>query len=206
MRRTPEGDVPVPITHAYNHHYVAWLKSEHAELRYVDAKHGGHGMAHGARKYWKAVPKAGAPVVLGGDGDTIPLAQVFSEGNGGEFRRSYHGYPEGYGQLVYSPTTFHSNPMQIDTMNRDHPGPGFVAGPLPSTAHAPANATYSGLLECPCTDRLPKVLHRDFAARPAGKTCAALVDKNNDCTTPGQPLSVLQNSCKPQEFSREKLH
>ena len=34
----------------------------------------------------------------------IPVSTVFATGNGGEFRKSYHGYPEGYAQLLYSPT------------------------------------------------------------------------------------------------------
>ena len=62
VRKTPEGDVPVPITHAYNHHYVAWLKSEHAEFKHLDAKHGGHGMSHGAARYWAARPRASTKV------------------------------------------------------------------------------------------------------------------------------------------------
>jgi hypothetical protein len=187
VRKTPQGDVPVPITHAYNHHYVAWLKSEHAEFKHIDAKHGGHGMSHGAAKYWAARPRADAPRVPGSDGESIPLAQAFSEGNGGEFRKSYHGYPEGYGQLLYSPTTFHSNPMQIDTMNRDHSGPGFVPGPLPRTAHSPPGAFYSGLLEPPartacrrtCTGSTGSPSGRH--ARP--RATAAL------CSRPGASLS-----------------
>merc|ERR1719482_1032949 len=56
--KTDKGDVPVPINHAYNHHYVAWLKSEQAELKYVDADPhaAGHGYGHGSNKYWTAVP------------------------------------------------------------------------------------------------------------------------------------------------------
>jgi hypothetical protein len=61
-------------------------------------------------------------------------------------------------------------PMQIDTKNReqgkmDKPGDPFVPGIYPTTAHngkgipAPRSgpdATYSGLLECPCTDRITR--------------------------------------------------
>ena len=32
MMRTEEGDVSVPITHAYNHHYFSWLVGGDAEL------------------------------------------------------------------------------------------------------------------------------------------------------------------------------
>ena len=41
-----------------------------------------------------------------------------SEGNGGEYRKSYHGYPAGFAQLIESPTHFHIQPMQIDTKVR----------------------------------------------------------------------------------------
>jgi hypothetical protein len=37
-------------------------------------------------------------------------------------------------------------------------GSKFVAGPLPKHSLAPANASYSGLLECPLTDRIQKIL------------------------------------------------
>ena len=37
---------------------------------------------------------------------------------GGEYRKSYHGYPHGYGQFLHSPTYFVCEPMQIDTHNR----------------------------------------------------------------------------------------
>ncbi len=87
---------------------------------------------------------------------TIPDGQFFSEGNGGEFRKSFHGYPNGFAQLLNSPTTFKLQPMQIDTHNRDYHGPGFKAGLLPRSSAAPPNATYSGLLECPCTTRTVK--------------------------------------------------
>ena len=50
--------------------------------------------------------------------------------------------------------------MQIDTWNRDQMalsgGSPFVSGPLPGRSLAPANATYSGLLECPLTTRIRK--------------------------------------------------
>ena len=51
--------------------------------------------------------------------------------------------------------------MFIDTWNRDEMnisgGSKFVAGPLPKHAESPEGARYSGLLECPLTDRIAKV-------------------------------------------------
>ena len=46
--------------------------------------------------------------------------------------------------------------MMIDTHNRDYNGSGFKAGPEPKVSCSPPNASYSGLLECPCTDRIRK--------------------------------------------------
>jgi hypothetical protein len=45
----------------------------------------------------------------------VPTSQFFSEGNGGEYRKSFHGYPKGMAQFIDSPTSFHIQPMQIDT-------------------------------------------------------------------------------------------
>ena len=61
----------------------------------------------------------------------IPTSQFYSEGNGGEFRKSYHGYPSGYAQLIESPEFFHIQPMQIDTKNRHYNGTDFKPDLLP---------------------------------------------------------------------------
>ena len=49
----------------------------------------------------------------------LPLLQVFKENPGGEYRKSYHGYPSGYAQLIHSPSEWIVEPMQIDTHNRN---------------------------------------------------------------------------------------
>lgn len=82
-------------------------------------------------------------------------------GNGGEYRKSYHGFASPVAYVVDSPTSFHVMPMQIDTWNRDKmniSGSPFVPGPLPRHSLAPngSDALYSGLLECPLTDRVAK--------------------------------------------------
>ena len=89
-------------------------------------------------------------------------------------RKSFHGYPQGFAQLLESPTTWHITPMQIDTRNRVH-------GVGPESVHNCTNFTecagyeprqsrygrgwggpdgppqdpgaYSGILECPCNSR-----------------------------------------------------
>merc|ERR1712054_702364 len=68
------------------------------------------------RTKWMAVDK---PSAAQRANTSIPTNQMFSEGNGGESRKSFHGYPKGYAQLIESPTAWHITPMQIDTRNRD---------------------------------------------------------------------------------------
>jgi hypothetical protein len=47
----------------------------------------------------------------------------------------------------------------------------FVPGPLPHASAAPADATYSALLECPMTTRLRKVVDGAYMLRTGG-ACA----------------------------------
>ena len=159
-------DEPVPITHAYNHHYAAWLVNNR-KVRMVKKKRGVSGkklggmMNHGSDEYWSAEPikQSAEEVQEGGDDneEVIPLSHFFSEGNGGEMRLSYHGYANGYAQLIESPNVFHIQPMQIDTWNREEPSAAYrPGGPLPKSSQIPASAGYSGLIECPCSDRLEK--------------------------------------------------
>ena len=77
--------------------------------------------------------------------------------------------------------------MQIDTWNRDAmpftrdgPPPAFAAGPLPRSSAAPAGAEYSGLLECPMTTRLTKVVDGDYALQNTGG-CAAPIQTFQEC-------------------------
>ena len=92
----------------------------------------------------------------------IPTMQEFSEGNGGEFRKSYHGYPSNYGQLIFSPKTYIAMPMSIDTRNREC-GISvqdidkcvnenmFGPEPLQSKYGREHKTNVSGLIHCPCT-------------------------------------------------------
>merc|ERR550539_1979583 len=110
----------------------------------------------------------------------IPTSQFFSEGNGGEFRKSYHGYPKGFAQLVESPTTFHIQPMQIDTKNRNYNGTDFKPDLMPAASQAPPDAPYSGLLECPCTDRIQKKVEQTYGTKTFG-TCIKTVVNATQC-------------------------
>ena len=160
VREDDGKEMPVPITWAYNHHFLAYLyNSNKARLvKHKDETASIHTNSHGSSEYWKA-----EFINQDEDNSEFPLVTVFSEGNGGEFRLSYHGYPKGYGQLIDSPDTFQVNPMQIDTWNRDTSSNGFHPGPLPQSSRIPANAGYNGLIECPCSDRLHKEWSMSYA-------------------------------------------
>lgn len=163
------SEVPVPVNWAYNHHYGAWIQGKHSQMVLVKASPHEHeywARADGTKWQSASVPEDPTP------DSPIPTSQFFSEGNGGEWRKSFHGYPRGYAQLVEQPQRFQIAPMQIDTYNRDNNGTRFVPGPMPKASLAPADAAYSGLLECPCTDRLYKVINSTYSTRVEA-VCAA---------------------------------
>eukprot|EP00041_Stephanoeca_diplocostata_P021125 m.486046 g.486046 ORF g.486046 m.486046 type:complete len:898 (+) comp21742_c0_seq1:58-2751(+) len=185
VRRTPEGDVSVPLDVAYNHHFESNMAGKKSKLeriqfdgpndpriaQYEEAHRmvNGHGISHDVHYVVHDL----APE------NDIPTSQSFGAANGGEYRKSYHGYAPGYAQVIDSPTEFQLTPMQIDTWNRDHmslTGPTkFVPGPVPRTSEAPISgpdALYSGLLECPLTTRIRKVIEADYATQLRG-TCGA---------------------------------
>jgi len=181
VRLTDDGkEVPVPITWAYNHHYGAWLSNSN-KTRMVKRDAGPERMYmnHNSKEYWTA-----ELIEEGGEdaNNEIPLNVFFSEGNGGEFRLSYHGYPKGYAQLLESPDTFHVNPMQIDTWNRTHDTSMFHPGPLPKSSRIPANAGYSGLIECPCSDSLKIEWNMTYALDDgASAPCTGEIQNATEC-------------------------
>lgn len=153
-------DVSVPCYESYNHHYGANIKGK--GLHMLDTKglfpsHGASGDQVTFVRDSSFVPK------LMASGEPIPGVQSFNEHNGNEARQSFHGLPVFDGkqtvQLIYGPETFIMSPMQINTKNPDHSvWPGPRGGPLPRASSAPPNASYSGILECPCTSRITKEL------------------------------------------------
>jgi len=120
-------------------------------------------------------------------------------------RKSYHGYSNGYAQLLQSPVTFSIQPMQIDTHNRNWTGTTFKAGPLPKAATAPAGAPYSGLLECPCTDRIVKQWSVNYIVLSQGN-CKTAVATADECAQAAlsvgavsklTPATVVSNASEP---------
>ena len=175
--RTKNGDIPFPITWAYNHHYEAYLRnSESSIIKLNDTDKDKGQYNHGAHKLWG----------FSSNGNNNRIGKnilFFSEGNGGEFRGSFHGYPNNYAQLINSPRYFNIQPMQIDTRNRDPKyinDPNFHPGLLPKRSAAPLDASYSGLLECPCTDRIVKNITHNYNTLIEGY-CAKEIENITEC-------------------------
>jgi len=88
--------------------------------------------------------------------------------------------------------------MQIDTKNRDgtmaQPGMPFTPSFVPKQSLAPLtgpDAVYSGLLECPCTDRITRSLGASGSseARVTG-TCPHTIDLPADCRLAASKLAA----------------
>lgn len=78
-------------------------------------------------------------------------------GNGAEARFTFHYFPPGYGAQVSSPKTSEMRPMFIDTKNRWGTGDTPTRhGPVPKNSNVPPTEMYSGMMECPCSDRYLK--------------------------------------------------
>jgi len=160
VRRTEDGDVSVPISVAYNHHYGANLLSDGASMTHVPTPPVGEDkitMHPGPTPGYSYVPVEHTP-----NADGLATSIVLGYSNGGEFRKTYHGLPPPFAQIIGSPTRVSVGPMQIDTWNRDKmniTGGKFVPGIAPKNSFAPTSgvdAIYSGLLECPLTTRIRK--------------------------------------------------
>jgi len=171
-----EGDESVPIYNAYNHHYFSWLTGSDSEMYELkDAIFMPNPTTTGFRM--KKGTKHGYPTSI-----------VFKENPGGEFRKSYHGYPSGYGQFIHSPSHWIVEPMQIDTHNRNYSitdqvgyKPSFIPETLKNKMTNLKNGL-SPLIECPCTDRITKITVNSSSILTSG-TCPAAIHSLKDCVT-----------------------
>ena len=133
-------------------------------------------------------------VVVDDESQPYPTSRDFNTANGGEHRKSFKGMPPGAAYIVQSPHQFQVQVMQIDTWNREKmTGAEFVPGPLPRNSLAPPDADYSGLLECPMTTRIQKVLAGKYSVRLAG-ACADAVTSLEECRA---ALSQLASAASP---------
>ena len=113
----------------------------------------------------------------------IPHVQAFSEGNGNEHRVSFKGYATGFAQLIQSPTTWTAIPMIINTNKEltDDTSPGPIGGPQPKGPLAPPDADYQGILECPCTTRVSKILDGYKTSMSANCPSTVAVNSAEEC-------------------------
>ena len=188
-------DIQIPITQAYNHHFestMTGVKSRMRKVRFtgpddprlaaLKARHHGHRLPR-EDEAWVVDELAEG---TGG----IPTHQAFGGANGGEYRKSFHGYAPGYAQVIDSPEAIQITPMQIDTWQRDampragQPGAAkFVPGPVPRASLAPTSgpdAIYSGLLECPKTTRVHADLDNEYSRTPRAAGAAATASARAD--------------------------
>lgn len=168
-------DASVPIYHAYNHHYFSWLTGEDAELVTREEVR----VPNPTKTAFRSRPSTS---------HKYPTSIVYKENPGGEFRKSYHGYPRGFAQLLHSPTQWVVEPMQIDTHNRaieltdaSGPHPSFLPRQLSNASQTDLRSKLSPLIECPCSTRILKTVTMDSALLTAGR-CPSPIAHAADCT------------------------
>lgn len=142
-------------------------------------------------------------------GTQIPVRQVFSEANGNEHRGSFHGTPEGFAQLLDSPAEAGLLHMSINTRNPDGHNLNPQKGPHPHNVnfnkgiHADG---WSGILECPCTDRID--INRtagtidgrfDDGCIPGG-----VLERQNNTICSGKTYNGGMKCCKDQTILLDK--
>ena len=187
-----DEDVSVPINVAYNHHFESHMIGKNAVMEKIhlsspeDPRAPPH-MGHGRPDPLVAWVVRERQRVAGAPSPTGPSSQAFGDGNGGEYRKSWHGYAPGYAQSIESPTEFYITPMQIDTWHREKmnlTGSKFVSGPVPRNSLAPTagpDALYSGLLECPVTTRIRKTVTNAGYETIATGTCPETIVSAAEC-------------------------
>ena len=95
--------------------------------------------------------------------------------------------------------------MQIDTWNRElMTGAKFFPGPLPRNSLAPPHAPYSGLLECPMTTRIKKVLADGYNVQLAG-ACTDAITSFEECRAALSQLTSATSPIKITEVSSATL-
>jgi len=170
-----KDDKSVPIYHAYNHHYFSWLVGSDSEMYELEDP---LFMPNPTKTAFRSKPETG---------HGYPTNIVFKENPGGEFRKSYHGYPKGYAQLIASPKQWVVEPMQIDTHNRAFnitDQEGYKQWLLPNSVLNNMTSLDSGLsplIECPCSDRVTQSTV-SASSILTEKTCTHPLVSNKECT------------------------
>ena len=123
VRKTADGDtVSVPISASYNHHYVSQIIGAGARFREVTLEGPSDPLAASLPKHgmvaWEQPQFVVEPSVEGGSVGHFSHQSIGS-GNGGEYRKTYHGFAPGFALVIDSPTALQVTPMQIDTWHRE---------------------------------------------------------------------------------------
>lgn len=182
IRKNEAGeDVSVPSWEQYNHHYEPQLlgKSSKIIMTNIPSLHGG-GCANYNHK------GSDHRLVYTGTGNPAWAAQFLPMGNGAESRKTFKFFPPGYGAFIESPAVFSIRPMIIDTKNRNSTSTRH--GPVPASSNVGPEAMYSGLIECPCTDKYPKQIS-NFATQNHG-VCSKHVTTAESCFAAAAELGL----------------
>ena len=168
-----EPEYSIPEFQVYNHHYCATITGASAKM--VQIGHRGQDSllrdedGRRRRRGFEVHPPEWEPRDIGTFiNSTVPTAQNFWQGNGGEHRKAFKHLPQGTGQLIMSPEHFILQPMLINTNYQGKPNSSqdqnktarelFHEAPMPQESLSLPGANYSGLMECPCTTRTIKIL------------------------------------------------
>ena len=101
---------------ADNHHHDVYLTGKHSRMAKVPYDPLDLTIPQMAR----ADPTfLDLPVETSPSPNELPTSLHLADGNGGEYRKSYHGFPAPVAYVIDSPQSVHVNPMFIDTWNRD---------------------------------------------------------------------------------------
>lgn len=182
--KTPEGDKSIPIYHQYNHHYFAWLTGKDAEI--VDKEEVVSLFPNPTFTLIRDKPHT--------ENGGFPTNIVFKENPGGEYRKSYHGYPKGFAQLIHSPTDFVLEPMQIDTHNREWSSSAYNESghkewflPKMEKNKNDLKSELSPLIECPCTTRVTRSVVKHPSEILTSGSCKEVISNSDSCK------SILQS-------------
>lgn len=181
-----QSDKSVPMYNAYNHHYFGWLVGKDAEV--VDLKQAIK-LPNPTFTHVQDKPSA--------QEHGFPTNIVFKENPGGEFRKSYHGYPSGFAQLLHSPTNWLVEPMQIDTHNRKYGiteeagyHPSFLPKKVQNGTITNLKSGLSPLIECPCSTRMTRSLRRTSPVLTNGN-CGVDVTSQSACAEAAAALATV---------------
>lgn len=186
IRKDPKTgeEVSVPAWEQYNHHYnnnvmgkgTTLVKTRVPTISDDEAHtgHKGHAFVNTDASHGNLRTRA-APY----SNQFLPM------GNGAESRKTFHFFPPGYGAQVFSPNNAVVTPMIIDTMNRDGvPGTKSTRhGIVPPSSNVGPDAMYSGIMECPCTDKWPKHIS-SFSTLSSGKCTPEITDAQTCFASP----------------------